>query len=148
MINYCDGFTVWHKELNLISTAVLYVALTTYHEARSEPAMCQLLVAETVRNRMDTRSLTAKQVVRQKHQYSWTSVIRGKSIKQEYKRIQRTADPADKEALDNAIIMAQWVLSPLYVSVSDVQYFHDTRIKTPKHFKHQIKCGGKLVFSK
>lgn len=132
----------------MISTAVLYVALTAYHEARGEPAMCQLLVAETVRNRMDDRSLTAKQVVRQKHQYSWTTVIKNKSVTQEYKRIQRTADPADKAALDKAVVLAQWVLSPMYVSVSDVKYFHDTSIKTPSHFKHKIKCGGKLVFSK
>jgi len=97
---------------------------------------------------MKSRDLTAKQVVRQKHQYSWTTIIRGKSIKQEYNRIQRTAKPSDKQALDNAIVMAKWVLSPLYVSVSDAEYFHDTSINTPKHFKQKITCGGKLVFSK
>lgn len=132
----------------MISTAVLYVALTTYHESRGEPMLCQLLVSETVRNRMDNRNLTAKQVVKQKHQYSWTTIIKGKSIRQEYNRIQRTAKPADKQALDNAVNLAQWVLSPLYVSVSDAIYFHDTSVHTPKHFKHKITCGGKLVFSK
>lgn len=132
----------------MISTAVLYIALTTYHESRSEPMLCQLLVSETVANRMKSRDLTAKQVVRQKHQYSWTTIIKGKSIRQEYDRIQRTAQPADKEALQNAIQLAQWVTSPLYVSVSGVEYFHDTSINTPKHFKHKVTCGGKLVFSK
>lgn len=132
----------------MISTAVLYIALTTYHEARSEPMLCQLLVSETVRNRMDNRNLTAKQVVRQKHQYSWARIIKNKSIRQEYKRVQRTAQPADKEALQNAIRLAQWVTSPLYVSISDAEYFHDTSINTPNHFKHKITCGGKLVFSR
>jgi len=132
----------------LISTAILYVALTTYHEARGEPKLCQLLVAETVSNRMKSRDLTAKQVVRQKNQFSWVSVLKGRSVRQEYKRIQRTAEPADRKALDDSINLANWVLSPLYVSVSDAEYFHDTSIRTPKHFKHRITCGGKLVFSR
>lgn len=130
----------------MFSTAVLYVALTTFHEARGEPKICQLYVAESVRNRMDQWDMSAKEVVRQPHQYSWTTLIKGKSIKQEYKRIQTKANPKDKKALEDAIAIATWVLSPVYVSVSDTMYFHDNSIRTPRHFKRKVKCGA-MVFS-
>lgn len=131
----------------MLSTAVLYTALTVYHEARGEPKICQLYVAESVRTRMDQWDMTAKEVVRQPHQYSWTSIIKGKSIRQEYKRIQTKANPKDKKALEDAVAIATWVLSPVYVSASGgFLYFHDNSIRTPKHFKRKYKCGA-MVFS-
>ena len=132
----------------MISTAILYISLSVYHEARGEPLLCQLYVAETVRNRMESRQMTAKQVVRERNQFSWTRIIKQKTIRQEFKRLQRTVSPADKESLERAIVLANWVNSPLYHSFSGAQYFYDTSINTPKYIKQKITCGGKLVFSK
>lgn len=51
------------------------IARAVYHEARSEPALCQEMVADVVINRMQHPRFpnTACKVVYQQHQFSWTS---------------------------------------------------------------------------
>lgn len=129
----------------MISTDALYTAVTIYHESRGEPKQCQVLVAEVIRNRMDNRDKTAKEVVKEKGQFTWTWLIRNKTIDTEFKRIQLKARGTDKEALTGAVLIANKVLSPVYVPKTGMNYFHDKSVKR-KH-KDSIKCGD-LIFYK
>lgn len=57
--------------MNAIET-ILWLALNVYFEARSEPVIGQLAVVHVVMNRMENRHLTAKEVVLQPAQFTWT----------------------------------------------------------------------------
>lgn len=126
-----------------VSTDTLYVATAVYHEARGEPRQCQLLVAEVIRNRMDDKGKTAKQVVKEKGQFSWNYVLRNKTIQTEYQRLQIKASKSDKErkALAQSVSIATTVLQPAYDTKSNYQYFHSIRGKG-----FDAQCG-KLKFS-
>lgn len=52
--------------------ALLWLALNTYHEARSESQIDQIAVAHVVLNRVKQRDRSIKQVVLNDKQFSWT----------------------------------------------------------------------------
>lgn len=124
-----------------VSTDTLYTAVTVYKEARSEPRQCQVLVAEVVRNRMDDRSKTAKQIVKERGQFSWVPLLNGRTIESEYKRLKLKAKNDDAKALSNAVLIAQKVLRPNYDTGNNLFYFHSRKGKP-----YDVKCG-KLYFS-
>lgn len=51
--------------------AVLWLTLNVYHEARSEPQIGQVYVAQVTMNRAKSRNLPIKEVVQQPFQFSW-----------------------------------------------------------------------------
>lgn len=52
--------------------AVLWLTLNVYHEARSEPQIGQIAVAQVTLNRANQNNLPVYEVVRQPYQFSWT----------------------------------------------------------------------------
>jgi len=50
---------------------LLWLTLNVYHEARSEPEIGQIAVAQVTLNRAAKRHLTIKNVVNQPYQFSW-----------------------------------------------------------------------------
>lgn len=54
-----------------VPTAVLWLALNIYHEARSEDPFAQVAVAHVTINRSRVRGLSIKEVVKQPYQFSW-----------------------------------------------------------------------------
>lgn len=124
-----------------VSVDTLYVATTVYKEARSEPRQCQVLVAEVVRNRMDDKGKTAQQIVKERGQFSWTPLLKGRSIRTEYDKIQLHARNDDKKALKKAVTIAHTVLQPEYDTGNNLYYFHSIRGKS-----YDVRCG-KLYFS-
>ncbi len=50
---------------------LLWLTLNVYHEARSEPMIGQVAVAQVTLNRAIKRHLTIKNVVNQPYQFSW-----------------------------------------------------------------------------
>jgi cell wall hydrolase len=50
---------------------LLWLTLNVYHEARSEPKIGQIAVAQVTLNRAAKRHLTIKNVVNQPYQFSW-----------------------------------------------------------------------------
>lgn len=124
-----------------VSVDTLYIATTVYKEARSEPRQCQVLVAKVVRNRMDDKGKTAQQIVKERGQFSWTPLLKGRSIRTEYEHIQMKARNDDKRALDHATVIAHKVLKPEYDTGNNLYYFHSIKGK-----KYDVKCG-KLYFS-
>lgn len=55
----------------MISESILCLAAVIFHEARGEPELGKLAVANVVINRTKTRNLNECQVVKQKRQFSW-----------------------------------------------------------------------------
>lgn len=124
-----------------VSTDTLYTAVTVYKEARGESFQCQVLVADVVRNRMDDKDYTAKQVVKERGQFSWLPLLRGRTIEAEYNRLKLKASDKDKKALATAVLIAKKVLKPDYDTGNNLFYFHSRR-----GHKYDVKCG-KLYFS-
>ncbi|MCS5736686.1 cell wall hydrolase [Herbiconiux daphne] len=124
-----------------VSVDTLYTAVTVYKEARGEPRQCQVLVAEVVRNRMDNKGMTAGEVVKERGQFSWVPLLRGKSISSEYDRLKIRTRNGDKEMLNQAVDIAQDVLDPEYDTGNNLFYFHSRR-----GHKYDVKCGN-LYFS-
>lgn len=125
----------------MVNIDTLYTAVTVYKEARGEPRQCQVLVAEVVRNRMDDKGKTAQQIVKERGQFSWLPLLRGKSIRTEYDRLSIKGKKNDKEALQNAVLIANQVLHPEYNTGNNLFYFH-----SHKGRRHDVKCGN-LYFS-
>ena len=126
----------------MISTAVLLLSLTVYHEGRGEPQLCQGYIADTVINRVRNSDKSAKQVIKAKSQYQWLSLVRGKDLQAHYKRIQTKGQPADKKALEQSTKLANLVLSSEYVPLNKGQYFMTKRSKVPKYYGGYTTCGG------
>lgn len=55
-----------------ILEGILWLTLNVYHEARSEPQIGQVAVAQVTLNRVDRLNLSIQEVVRQPYQFSWT----------------------------------------------------------------------------
>lgn len=55
-----------------ILEGILWLTLNVYHEARSEPQIGQVAVAQVTLNRADVLGLSIKEVVQQPYQFSWT----------------------------------------------------------------------------
>ncbi len=55
-----------------ILEGILWLTLNVYHEARSEPQVGQVAVAQVTLNRADVLGLSIKEVVQQPYQFSWT----------------------------------------------------------------------------
>jgi N-acetylmuramoyl-L-alanine amidase len=55
-----------------IFEGILWLTLNVYHEARSEPQIGQVAVAQVTLNRADVLGLSIKEVVQQPYQFSWT----------------------------------------------------------------------------
>jgi len=53
-------------------TAILWLTLNLYHEARGEEQLAQIAVAHATLNRAKERGLTVKKTVLQPRQFSWT----------------------------------------------------------------------------
>ncbi|MEN8189976.1 MAG: cell wall hydrolase [Thermodesulfobacteriota bacterium] len=51
---------------------LLWLTLNVYHEARSEPQIGQVAVAQVTLNRAMKHNLSVKNVVKQPYQFSWT----------------------------------------------------------------------------
>ena len=58
--------------------ASLYVALCVYFEARGEPLLGKIAVAQVILNRAEKRKISVKEVIFQPYQFSW--VVQGKRI--------------------------------------------------------------------
>ena len=126
----------------MISTAVLLLSLTVYHEGRGEPQLCQRYIADTVINRSRHSNKSTEHTVKEKLQYQWLSLVRGKDLQAHYKRIQMKGQPADKKALEHATKLAQRALSSEYVPLNKGQYFMTKRSKIPKYYGGYTSCGG------
>lgn len=83
------------------------VALAIYHEARNQPKICQLWVGSVVKNRMKTRSMTAREVISEKKQFTW------------YHNRKIIKEP---EAFQKSVDMAKIVLS--VPQIVRYEYFH------------------------
>lgn len=129
----------------MLSTAVLILTLTIYHEAGNQPEVCQQFVAETVINRMSRRKLTAEQVIREKNQFEWLKVLRGKSLMQTYIQVRNKKDPMTKKSIATAERLARQVLQKGYMPMYQGQYFQSLSEGVPKWYKHHFVCG-QLVF--
>ena len=55
-----------------IFEGLLWLTLNVYHEARSEPQLGQIAIAQVTLNRAKKGQLSIEDVVRQPHQFSWT----------------------------------------------------------------------------
>lgn len=69
--------------MDLLSTALMCLALNVYKEARGEPFVGKTAVAHVTINRTKERNKTVCQVVLEPRQFSWatTQVKRGKLVK-------------------------------------------------------------------
>ena len=126
----------------MLSTAILLMSLTIYHEGRGEPKICQRYIADTVLNRKNNSDKSVKRVIKEKNQYQWTSLVRGKNLKTHYEHIQKTGQPSDKKALAEATKLAERVLSSGYVPANNGQYFSTKRKNIPKYYGGYSSCGG------
>ena len=55
-----------------ILEALLWLTLNVYHEARSEPRIAQMAVANVTLNRAREQGVKIEDIVRQPRQFSWT----------------------------------------------------------------------------
>ena len=55
----------------MIPTALLWLTLNIFHEARGEPKLAQQAVAHVTLNRAERQGKTIKQVVTDPYQFSW-----------------------------------------------------------------------------
>jgi len=62
----------------MLVESLLWLALNVHHEARGEPYPCQVMTAEVVLRRVDSKYFpdTVKEVVLEKNQFSWTLKIK------------------------------------------------------------------------
>lgn len=126
----------------MLSTAALLLTLTIYHEARGEPQICQRYVADTVFNRMKQSEKSADAIIKERNQYQWMSLVKGRSLVQHYRRIQTKGQPADKKALEDAVKLAHIVLSSEYVPANKGMFFQTVRNRIPSYYGGHFRCGG------
>ena len=124
-----------------VSVDTLYTAVTVFKEARGEPRQCQILVAGVVKNRMTHKGKTAQAVVKERGQFSWMPLVKGRTIRSEYDRLMLKSQSADRKQLDNAMSIAKKVLQPDYDTGNNLYYFHSRKGRS-----YDVKCGN-LYFS-
>lgn len=119
-----------------IATAVLWLSLSVFHEARGEPPQAQLAVAQTVVNRSKQSDKTIEEVVKQKHQFSWR------------KNKKRTRNPwktHPEEFLDSTFIALKALNTP--DKTGGATHFHS--MKRDPYWAKKMKLtkkSGKMKF--
>lgn len=109
------------------------LAKNIYFEARGEPLLGKIAVAQVTINRMIYKHMTLCDVVYQKNQFSWTNTK---------KRI------LDKKQWEYSIYIAKAVLEGrLYIKEFKALYFHSVNIKPNWRYKKlYLKTIGKHKF--
>ena len=116
-------------------TTLTCMAVAIYFEARSEPIDGQMLVAETILNRVADERWpdTACEVVKQPHQFSFYSD--GKSDR-----------PRDMEAYTTAVLVAQEALDGHHLHTGAL-YYHTTAVRPIwRHALEPIGLVGDHIF--
>lgn len=93
----------------MLSTALLCLAATVYHESRSETTIGQAAVAQVAFNRAGQNPDHVCEVVTKRKQFSWTN---GSLVERKKHRIYLTKKgyPHDKKAWDTAVKIAALTL--------------------------------------
>lgn len=125
------------------ASAILWLALAVFNEARSEPLAGQVAVAETVltRTQSDCYPNTVRKVVQQKNQFSW--VQRGGYL------TRKSAERADPEAWRKAYRVAaktyvQFLLSNSTSTSSTHFHTVDTRPAWSSKGKARRRIGNHI----
>lgn len=109
---------------------VQIVALNVFNEARNQPLKGQVAVAEVTLNRMENSGYpnSARKVVFQRHQFSWTANSKAVRSAAQAKR----HDPRAWETSLKAAKMAYFSKDKLPIAPKGSTHFYADYIKTPK----------------
>ena len=121
-----------------ITSALLWLSLNIYYEARSESQQAQIAVAQVTMNRSINRQLPIKEVVLQPNQFSWT--------RDKHKRSGKI--PKDKKAFITCLHSAMIAMSTPDITNGST-HFHE-KGKKPRWVKsmHYTKSFGKHQYYK
>jgi len=115
--------------------AILWLALNVYHEARSEPFIGQVAVAQVTLNRSHYRGKTIKEVVLAPRQFSWTH--------------QKTNYvPDDMQAMAQALKAAIAATKPYDITGGATHYHRDDVIPYWANAMHHTVRYGRHIFYK
>lgn len=118
----------------MLSSSILCLALTLYHEARGEPLRGQEAVAEVVINRSLSRNKSVCQVVYEPNQFSWA------------KKASRT--PPKNETFEKCEQVAKKILTGEKPShTNGAEYFYSTTIKVPNKATNRTRIGNHVFFN-
>ncbi len=124
----------------LMTTAVICLAMSAYHEARSEPLIAQIAVSQVALNRAGHDPKKVCAVITKPHQFSWTSSkLR---LDDGVYRVTKKGLPKDKQAWGQALTVAKLVLAGLAPDVVHGATFYHERSVHPRWDR-----GLKLVAS-
>lgn len=106
------------------------IALNVFNEARNQPLAGKIAVAEVTLNRMESKSFpsTARGVVYQKNQFSWTHHPQTVKTAAQAKKL----DPKSWAECVKAAKMAQFSRDKYSVAPKGSTHFYADYIKTPK----------------
>lgn len=131
----------------IVSTALLCLAINTYHEARGELIPGQYAVNHVVLNRAGGDPDKACEVIFKRHQFSWTSKVsrEGKGW-----RLPTHMVPKDKDAWARAQIIARVTLEGrMHDLTRGADHYHATYVAPSwRHAMAQTKRIGTHIFYK
>lgn len=116
-------------------TALYWLSLNCYHEARGEPQLGQVYVARTVINRAEKTGKSIKEVVNDESQFSWTASEIG----------QRPIDDpkAFVKCVESSIVSADFDINP------NITHYHESSIRPYWARKYRLVATiGKHKFYK
>lgn len=127
--------------MSAIGSALFWLTLNLYHEARGQPTIAQLSVCHVTINRSKERNQTIKEAVTHPYQFSWR-----------LERKKRKAKPwlQEPEAFLNCSIIAIQASTGPDIT-GGATYFHEARMKPKPRWTKKLKRVaryGDLIFYK
>lgn len=141
----------------MLDAALFCLSLNIYHEARSEPVLGQVLVAQVTMNRVHNEKFpnTVCNVVMQHKQFSWTAEkierVRDKYGRYVGLRLKQGMAPKEHKAWIKSVRIAKAALEGKYEGITEALYYHKANIKPFWSFGREFaiaSVGNHLFFDK
>jgi spore germination cell wall hydrolase CwlJ-like protein len=129
----------------MLATALTCMALTIYHESRSEPIAGQYAVASVVMNRMSKGKLDTCDVITTPNQFTWVRSSKLKASKEGH-TIPEKHIPKGK-LWDTALEVARKVLIDNEGIIPNIRFFHATHVNPKWKYKFVMKLGNHKFYS-
>lgn len=116
-----------------MSATLLCLALTVFYEARGEPTIGQVAVAQVVMNRAKEKGVDACDVVTAKGQFTWgvKKTIKKKTVDGETQYVvDETKLPVHRKGWSKAVRVAEAAMTSTD-NMRGIKYFHATYVKPP-----------------
>lgn len=135
-----------------MSTILLCLALTVFHEARGEPILGQQAVAQVVLNRARIRGMSPCEAVTEKGQFSWQPgrYIKTKKIAgRKTFVVVKASIPAGKRGWNASVRAARAALASAN-TFKEAEFFHATRVKPgwKRRFVEVFRVGNHVFYAR